>query len=58
MFAIDSSGSINSRNFETVRQFTMGVINELDVDSGRVKVNLNGLSHNIEQIILNNWITM
>ena len=37
-FVIDDSGSIGVRKFDRVREFVIAIMNELDIDSGKVQV--------------------
>ena len=48
VFVLDASGSIGEANFNTIKTFVAGLAQDLDVDSGRVRVSLITFSNDVE----------
>ena len=55
VFVLDASGSITEENFAVIREFVRDVINSLNIDSGHVRIGVEGFSDSHYEIFQVKW---
>ncbi len=49
LFILDASGSIGQQNFDTIKQWLILIVRQLDIDGGRVRIAVETFSDNVRQ---------